>query len=115
MSHRGAYLAKCSFLSIFRVQVCTSTSRIYAHEAIYDRFLERFVQVTKENDKLGNPFSAEALQGPQVSKPQFDKILSYIEQGKSSGARLLYGGTKQGAQGYFIQPTVFADVSRQLC
>ncbi|CAH0051469.1 unnamed protein product [Clonostachys solani] len=95
-------------------EVCTSTSRIYVHEAIYDRFLERFVQVTKENDKLGNPFSTETLQGPQVSKPQYDKILSYIEQGKSSGARLLYGGAKQSAQGYFIQPTVFVDTTEEM-
>lgn len=45
-----------------------------------------------------------------MSKPQYEKILSYIEQGKKSGARLLHGGAKVGDKGYFLEPTVFADV-----
>lgn len=92
-------------------QVCTSTSRIYVHEDIYDKFLEKFVAVTKENDKLGSPFEEATVQGPQVSKTQFDRVISYIEEGRKSGARLLYGGSKHGDKGYYLQPTVFADVS----
>jgi aldehyde dehydrogenase (NAD+) len=92
-------------------QVCTSTSRIYVHEDIYEKFLEKFVEVTKENDKLGSPFEDATIQGPQVSKTQYERVVSYIEEGRKSGARLLYGGSKYGDKGYYLHPTVFADVS----
>ena len=91
-------------------QVCSSTSRIYVQDSIYDEFLRRFVEITKGHDKLGNPFQQDVYQGPQISKQQYDKIASYIEEGKKAGARLLYGGTKRGEKGYFVDPTVFADV-----
>ncbi|KAH8173718.1 aldehyde dehydrogenase family protein [Sarocladium implicatum] len=92
-------------------QVCISTSRIYVQEGVYDEFVERFVQVTKEHHRLGCPFDKDTWQGPQVSKAQYDSVLSYIEEGKNSGARLVYGGAKHGDEGYFIQPTVFADAT----
>lgn len=92
-------------------QVCISTSRIYVQEGVYDEFVERFVQVTKEHDRLGCPFDDNTWQGPQVSEAQYDSVLSYIEEGKKGGARLVYGGAKHGDEGYFIKPTVFADVS----
>ncbi|KAM5370866.1 hypothetical protein ACJZ2D_008299 [Fusarium nematophilum] len=95
-------------------EVCTSTSRIYVHESIYDQFLEKFVSVTKENDKIGAPFEEETWQGPQVSKAQYDKVSSYIEEGRKAGARLLYGGSKYGDKGYYLKPTVFADTTEDM-
>ncbi|KAL2203200.1 aldehyde dehydrogenase [Sarocladium strictum] len=95
-------------------QVCTSTSRIYVQDTIYDKFLEKFLEVTKANAQVGDPFKEDTYQGPQISKPQFDKILSYIEQGKQSGARLLHGGAKVGDKGYFLEPTVFADTTEDM-
>ena len=67
--------------------------------------------MTKENQKIGDPFGKNTWQGPQVSRTQYEKILSYIDQGKSSGARLLHGGAKTGSKGYYLEPTVFADAS----
>lgn len=93
-------------------QICTSTSRIYVHEAVYDEFLEQFAAHIKDVYKQGHMFDDEAVVGPQVSKMQYEKILSYIEIGKKEGARLVLGGeanTELGS-GYFIKPTVFADV-----
>ncbi|KAI8666061.1 hypothetical protein NCS57_00829700 [Fusarium keratoplasticum] len=95
-------------------QVCTSTSRIYVHENIYEDFLKRFVEVTKENQKIGDPFGKDTWQGPQVSRTQYEKIVSYIDQGKSSGARLLHGGAKTGSKGYYLEPTVFADTTEDM-
>jgi coniferyl-aldehyde dehydrogenase len=46
----------------------------------------------------------------QIDKPQFEKILSYIEHGKREGATLLTGGKPLGEKGYYIEPTIFADV-----
>ncbi|KAF4468767.1 aldehyde dehydrogenase [Fusarium albosuccineum] len=96
------------------LQVCTSTSRIYVHESIYDKFLSKFVEVTKENEKIGSPFDEGIWQGPQVSKAQYDKVASYIEEGRKAGARLLYGGSKYGDKGYFLTPTVFADTTEDM-
>ena len=93
-------------------QVCIATSRIYVQEGVYDQFLEMFVDITRKHHRLGDPFHPDTWQGPQVSKAQYDKILGYIEEGKQSGARLLHGGVKHGDAGYFIEPTVFADVSK---
>jgi aldehyde dehydrogenase (NAD+) len=91
--------------------VCTSTSRIYVQESIYDQFVHLFVKTTQGAAKLGNSFSADVIQGPQVSKTQFDTILRYIEKGKSEGATLAAGGIRSGTKGYFIEPTIFTNVS----
>ena len=86
-------------------QICVAGSRIYVQEGIYDRFLEAFKQ------KLTAATEAPAdARSPVVSKLQQDKVLSYIESGKSEGATLLGGGSKLGDKGYYIQPTAFVDV-----
>lgn len=103
-------------------QVCTSTSRIYVEESIYDDFVQAFVKHNKETTKIGSPFEAEVTQGPQVSRVQLDRILSYIETGKQEGARLLLGGAQPtssskngaGGGGYFVEPTIFADVQETM-
>jgi len=59
---------------------------------------------------VGNPFDKKTEQGPQVDKDQFDKVMSYIEIGKKDKAKLVAGGNRVGDKGYFIEPTVFADV-----
>lgn len=92
-------------------QVCISTSRIYVQERVYDDFVDRFVRATREHHRVGDPFGEDTWQGPQVSKAQYDSVLRYIEDGKREGARVVYGGAKQGDEGYFIQPTVFTNVS----
>ncbi|KAH7007763.1 aldehyde dehydrogenase domain-containing protein [Ilyonectria destructans] len=82
---------------------------IYVHESVYEEFLDKFVAVKKANAQVGDPFGSDTYHGPQVSRPQYDKILSYIEQGKKSGVRLLHGGAEIGEKGCFLEPTVFAD------
>lgn len=91
-------------------QVCISTSRIYVQEGVYDEFVDRFVEATREHDRVGDPFRGDTWQGPQVSKPQYDSVMKYIDIGKKEGARVVYGGERKDSKGYFIQPTVFADV-----
>lgn len=50
------------------------------------------------------------MQGPLISKEQFDRVLHYIEEGKKEGAKLVTGGQRWGEKGYFVKPTVFCDV-----
>ncbi|EAW11026.1 aldehyde dehydrogenase family protein [Aspergillus clavatus NRRL 1] len=90
-------------------QCCAAGSRILVHESIYDKFLELFHQRANEHH-VGDPFHPETFQGPQVSLLQFERILGYIETGKKEGARVVTGGARHGEQGYYVQPTVFADV-----
>jgi aldehyde dehydrogenase (NAD+) len=90
-------------------QCCCAGSRILVHEAIYDQFLELFKKRAEEN-KVGDPFHPETFQGPQVSQVQYDRIMNYIADGKTAGAKVITGGDRHGDEGYYIQPTIFADV-----
>ena len=61
--------------------------------------------------KLGDPFDPATEQGPQVDKAQFDKIMRYIDVGKKEGAKCVTGGERCGDHGFFIEPTLFANVT----
>jgi aldehyde dehydrogenase (NAD+) len=94
-------------------QICTATSRILVQEAVYDEFVAAFKERIKNVSKIGNPFEDSTFQGPQVSKAQFDRVMGYIESGKSEGATLSMGGEAYknvNGKGFFITPTIFTDV-----
>ncbi|RPB09132.1 aldehyde dehydrogenase [Morchella conica CCBAS932] len=94
-------------------QVCCAGSRIYVQEGIYDKFVEAFkARITK--NVVGDPFHPETFQGPQVSQLQFDRVMSYIEHGKQEGAKIECGGGRHGTSGYFIQPTIFSNVTEDM-
>ncbi|KAJ5570831.1 Aldehyde dehydrogenase N-terminal [Penicillium sp. DV-2018c] len=99
-------------------QICTATSRILVQDEIYDRFLEAFKAQVKKVSKVGDPFEESTFQGPQVTQAQYDRILSYIDVGKSEKATLVAGGkpfTGVGdGKGFFIEPTIFTDVSPKM-
>jgi aldehyde dehydrogenase (NAD+) len=94
-------------------QCCCAGSRVYVQEGVYDKFIELFKQRTAKN-VVGDPFVADTFQGPQVSKLQFDRIMSYIASGKEAGAKVETGGERHGKEGYFIQPTIFSGVSSDM-
>ncbi|TQV92109.1 hypothetical protein V2A60_004407 [Cordyceps javanica] len=93
-------------------QICTSTSRILVEKDIYPSFLTLFEKVINEFSIVGDQWNESSFQGPQVSKAQFDRVMSYIQQGKAEGAHLLMGGSACpiNGKGYFVQPTVFTNV-----
>lgn len=90
-------------------QCCCAGSRLFVQESVHDEFVEKLAKKVRGR-KLGDPFDRSTEQGPQVDRAQFDKILSYIEKGKSQGARVVAGGERHGDKGFYIQPTIFADV-----
>jgi aldehyde dehydrogenase (NAD+) len=94
-------------------QCCCAGSRLLVEDKVYDKMVERLSAAT-EKRKLGDPFDPETQQGPQVDKTQFDKVMGYIDSGKQQGARCLSGGERHGEKGYFIKPTVFADVKDEM-
>ncbi len=90
-------------------QCCCAGSRVFVEEKIYDKFVEKS-GVRATNRTVGDPFDPKTEQGPQVDEAQFEKVMSYIDSGRTEGAKLVCGGNRVGNKGYFIQPTVFADV-----
>src|SRR5262249_11860204 len=90
-------------------QVCSAGSRILAHADVYEGVVERLVSRAKWI-RLGDPRDVGTSMGPLVSQVQMKRVLDYIEIGKQEGARLLTGGARVGHTGYFVSPTVFADV-----
>lgn len=95
-------------------QVCSATSRILVQESIYEAFLALFKKRVQEVSVVGDPFAKSTFQGPQVTKAQYERVLSYIKCGKEEGATLVSGGEpfspKTAGKGFFITPTIFTDV-----
>ncbi|EEB08624.1 aldehyde dehydrogenase [Schizosaccharomyces japonicus yFS275] len=94
-------------------QVCCAGSRLYVQEGIYDEFVKRMVAKAKTL-KVGNPFDEDTFQGAQVSKAQYERILSYIDLGLEHGAKLEIGGKRHGDRGYFIEPTILSNVTEEM-
>ena len=90
-------------------QCCCAGSRVFVEEKVYDEFVERSSSRAKQR-RVGDPLDRKTEQGPQVDNDQFNKVLSYVESGKQEGAKLMCGGERVGERGYFVAPTVFADV-----
>jgi aldehyde dehydrogenase (NAD+) len=90
-------------------QCCCAGSRVFVEEKIYDKFVEKSGARARKRT-VGDPFDPQTEQGPQVDDIQFEKVMSYIDSGREEGAKLVCGGDRVGDRGYFIQPTVFADV-----
>lgn len=90
-------------------QCCVAASRVYVHESVYDEFVELSGKAALDR-KVGDPFDDTTVQGPQVDQDQLDKILGFIEGAKKQGAKLVAGGNRHGETGYYVEPTVFADV-----
>jgi phenylacetaldehyde dehydrogenase len=63
---------------------------------------------------VGDPFDPKTRMGPLVSKEQFERVVNYVEVGRHEGARLAAGGKSLGNKGYFVGPTVFADVDNRM-
>jgi 1-pyrroline-5-carboxylate dehydrogenase len=92
----------------FAGQKCSAGSRAVIHQDVYDEVLEKAVKLTKELT-FGNPEDHNTYMGPVIDQGAFDKITDYIEVGKNEG-RLMTGGESDDAKGFFIQPTIFADL-----
>ncbi|XP_068647427.1 aldehyde dehydrogenase family 2 member C4-like [Aristolochia californica] len=94
-------------------EICVAGSRVYVQEGIYDEFVKKSAEKAK-GWVVGDPFDPIVQQGPQVSKEQFQRVLTYIEHGKREGACLLTGGKSLGDKGYYIEPTIFTDVKEDM-
>lgn len=92
-------------------QVCSATSRVLVHEAIYDRLLARLIEETNKI-KIGNGLEEGVLLGPLVSKRQYEQVIAAIEGARKAGATVACGGTRPDGfdKGYYLRPAVLTDV-----
>ena len=91
-------------------QVCSNGTRVFVQRGILDAFLKRLTE-RLDLAVIGDPQDERTNFGPMVSERQLDIVLSYINKGKAEGARLITGGNRIPSDGYYVQPTVFADVT----
>jgi 1-pyrroline-5-carboxylate dehydrogenase len=92
----------------FSGQKCSAASRVFVQEKIYDDFVSELAKQT-EQLIVGDPAKQDVFVGPLNDHNAYDKVVSYIEVGKKEG-RLIAGGNHDNTVGYFVHPTVFADV-----
>ena len=98
-------------------QVCCAGSRIFVQDTIYDKFIAA-LKAKFESIKVGLPWEADTQMGSQIDMRQLEKILNYVEIGKSEGAQVITGGARAkvegGEKGAFMQPTLLADVNNKM-
>jgi betaine-aldehyde dehydrogenase len=91
-------------------QICSNGTRVFVHKAIKDAFLKRLTE-RLGNAVIGDPMDPETSFGPMVSERQMNIALGYVEKGQAEGARLVTGGKRLNRDGFFMEPTIFADVT----
>jgi aldehyde dehydrogenase (NAD+) len=95
-------------------QTCVAGSRALVHRSIHDEFVERFLKLAR-TARMGDPLQETTQVGPITTKPQYAKVLSYIEIAKEQGAKVMLGGgparRPECGDGWFVEPTVFTAVT----
>ena len=91
-------------------QVCVAGSRLFVHREAYDNVLEGLSEHAQAIH-VGPSLAEDTQMGPLVSKEQQDRVLGFLDQGKKDGAAMLTGGDSPASSGYFVNPTVIADVN----
>ena len=91
-------------------QICSNGTRVFVHKDIKQAFLSRLIARLKQA-VIGDPLDEATNFGPMVSQRQMDIAQSYITKGHDEGARLVYGGSRLAGDGFYLEPTVFADVT----
>ncbi|SAK64635.1 aldehyde dehydrogenase (acceptor) [Caballeronia arationis] len=94
-------------------QVCSAGSRVLVQRAVYDDVVERLAERARAI-KLGDPSKRETGMGPLISAKQMQTVLDYVDIGRGEGASLVTGGQRVGERGYFVEPTVFANVEHEM-
>jgi len=98
-------------------QTCIAGSRLLLQESIHDAFVEKLLALAR-TAKMGDPLSMETQVGPVTTRPQYEKVLSYIDVGRNEGAQLRLGGgpatRPECGKGWFVEPTIFTGVNNQM-
>lgn len=104
---KSAAEAVCNGIFFNSGQVCDAGSRAYIHESVYAQFLEELTAYA-QSLVVASGLDPDCYIGPQVGRAQYEKVVSYIEQGLADGAELVCGGLPLEGEALFIRPTIFA-------
>jgi len=91
-------------------QICSNGTRVFVQSGLHDEFVARLA-ARVQMATMGDPMDESVNFGPMVSARQRDIVLGYIDKGRAEGARLVTGGQAVDGSGYFIAPTIFAEVT----
>lgn len=98
-------------------QTCVAGSRLLVHETIHDHLIEQIVHLARQA-KMGDPQHHETQVGPISTKPQFEKVLSYLDSAQKEGANCVLGGKKadkpECGRGWFVEPSIYTNVSNTM-
>lgn len=98
-------------------QTCLAGSRLLVHESVHDEVVEKLLALA-QTAQMGNPMEATTQVGPVTTRPQYQKILSYIDVAKGEGAQCVLGGgpatRPECGEGWFVEPTIFTNVRNDM-
>jgi phenylacetaldehyde dehydrogenase len=94
-------------------QFCMAGTRLFAHEKVFDRIARGFEDLAAKV-KIGAGIAPDTEMGPIISQKQLDRVLGYIDAGKQQGAQIVTGGKRIERDGYFVQPTLLANVRPEM-
>jgi acyl-CoA reductase-like NAD-dependent aldehyde dehydrogenase len=94
-------------------QFCLAASRVLVDEKIANEIIDKVVAGARKI-RVGDPLDPTSNVGPVISRKQMERVLGYIEIGKSEGAEIACGGNRIGDRGYFVEPTVFIKMTPQM-
>jgi len=90
-------------------QGCVCGSRIFAQRGVYDRVVEG-ISMMANTFKLGAPSEEGCVSGPLISQKQLNRVMGFIDEGKTEGVEVVSGGHRLDRKGYFVHPTVLTNV-----
>jgi len=91
-------------------QICIAGSRLFAHRSIFDQTVDAVAEQAA-NWKMGPSLAPDSKMGPLISSEQQDRVMHYVASGKNDGASIIIGGDAPDTDGYYVSPTILADVS----
>ena len=94
-------------------QVCAAGSRLFAHERVFDQLIEG-VAANARKIKVGPGIDPDTDMGPVVSQEQLERVTGYMKAGREAGASIVTGGERLGGEGYYVQPTILTQTSRDM-
>jgi aldehyde dehydrogenase (NAD+) len=98
-------------------QTCIAGSRLLLQDSIHDAFVERLLALAR-TARMGDPMQMDTQVGPVTTRPQFDKVLGYIDIARKEGASLLLGGSAarrpECGKGWFVEPTIFSEADNRM-
>lgn len=95
-------------------QCCVACSRVFVAIEVYSEFISKLKELIQKKAKLTDPKNPDCTQGPIIDEKQLKRVLEFIKEGEKEGAKCILGGGKKQGKGYWVEPTIFIDVTDEM-